>query len=325
LILTARKVAYIGGGDIPLAEPPHSFCPKTGKRPIDCDQGKDSTVIKRGMHWVVIIAISFATLGCVAQGEMDRAKTMSRTKDDQIANLKARLEEQRAEIEALRAQANRTDPDILAQLEQAQADRDRLQKELADLMAKVGQLPTGPLPAAVDQALMQLAASNPGLMTYDPALGMIRFASDLTFALGSADVASGAVGSLNELARILNTPLAQPYEVRIVGHTDNVPIQRVADRHPTNWHLSVHRAISVKDVIQRAGVSPQRIGIGGYGEFRPVVPNGPRGAQANRRVEIYLVPMAATSRVGATPGDVVDSQPAAPRSRPEAVDPALFK
>ena len=31
--------------------------------------------------------------------------------------------------------------------------------------------------------------------------------------------------------------------------------------------------------------------VAGYGEFRPVEPNGPRGSEANRRVEIFLVAM----------------------------------
>ena len=31
--------------------------------------------------------------------------------------------------------------------------------------------------------------------------------------------------------------------------------------------------------------------IGGFGEFRPLVENGRRGAAANRRVEIRLLPM----------------------------------
>jgi len=45
----------------------------------------------------------------------------------------------------------------------------------------------------------------------------------------------------------------------------------------------------VKDVLQNAGVSPTRMSVAGYGEYRPIVPNGPGGAEANRRVEIFLV------------------------------------
>ena len=31
--------------------------------------------------------------------------------------------------------------------------------------------------------------------------------------------------------------------------------------------------------------------MAGYGEFRPIVANGAKGAAANRRVELVLVPM----------------------------------
>lgn len=282
----------------------------------------------RGARFLLLIALSFLAVGCVAQGEQDRLLRSNRVKDDQIANLKAQLEERDATIAALRAQQAQPSPELLAQIEQLQADRNRLQNELNELLQRVNELPTGPLPAEIDQALVQLAASNPNLMTYDPKLGMIRFASDLTFALGSVEVSSAATTSLRELARILNTPLAQPYEVRVVGHTDNVPIgnPRTRQQHPTNWHLSVHRAISVKDVLEKAGVSANRIGVGGYGEFRPVVANGPRGAQANRRVEIYLVPMPQNTQLAPAPAAPVEpAKPAAPARRAEPEAPEFFK
>jgi chemotaxis protein MotB len=61
--------------------------------------------------------------------------------------------------------------------------------------------------------------------------------------------------------------------------------------HPTNWHLSVHRAISVENLMESNGVSPTRISVKGYGEYRPLEANeaGKKGNPKNRRVEIYLV------------------------------------
>ena len=37
-----------------------------------------------------------------------------------------------------------------------------------------------------------------------------------------------------------------------------------------------------------------RSGGAGDGEYRPIVPNGPRGAAENRRVEIFLAPLPKT-------------------------------
>ncbi|MCC7205573.1 MAG: OmpA family protein [Phycisphaeraceae bacterium] len=145
-----------------------------------------------------------------------------------------------------------------------------------------------------DAALAELAAAHPGLLTYDAQRGMVKFNADLTFALGSTEIKPEAVGTLRQFAEILNSASAARYEVRILGHTDNVPVSRPAtkQKHPNNWYLSAHRSISVMEVLTGSGVPGQRVIVAGAGEFRPVVANaGRRGAEANRRVEIYLVPM----------------------------------
>mgnify|MGYP003693640179 CR=1 FL=1 len=64
----------------------------------------------------------------------------------------------------------------------------------------------------------------------------------------------------------------------VVGHTDTLPIGPITGRkHPTNWHLSVHRAIAVMFTLKNYGVEYLRMGCMGYGEFRPRVPNPNRG------------------------------------------------
>jgi chemotaxis protein MotB len=172
-----------------------------------------------------------------------------------------------------------------------------MQKLAADydaLMTQVRDLAFGPLPEDMSRALSELAAQYPDVLSFDPKKGMLRFASDFTFALGSADLTSSAQASLTKLAGILNTPTGQGFEVRVIGHTDNVPISQPQTRakHPTNWHLSAHRAISVASSLMSSGVSANRFQVAGYGEYRPVVPNPTKGGAAqNRRVEIFLLPM----------------------------------
>jgi chemotaxis protein MotB len=129
-------------------------------------------------------------------------------------------------------------------------------------------------------------------MTYESQQGMVKFRSDLTFDLGSAEVKDEARASLKKLAGIIDSPMAGEYTACIVGHTDNVPISKPSTKaqHPTNWHLSVHRAIAVMEELQKAGVPSARMGVAGYGEYRPVAGNQARsGNAANRRVEIYIV------------------------------------
>lgn len=250
------------------------------------------------MNWTLRLnarALMLATVialatGCVSQRQYDDLQTLYRRSQEQIVDLQAQLEEKQAEIEVLKAHAQ--DPAVLSKLEAAVAERDRLAKALATAEEQLRALGASPaLEPELNTALMDLVRSDPALMSYDPAMGMVKFRSDLTFALGSTDVSAEATASLNKLAGILRSPVASKYEARIVGHTDNVRISRPATKaqHPTNWHLSVHRAIAVKDVLVKAGVPETQVGVGGYGEFRPVTSNTRGGNAANRRVEIYLV------------------------------------
>ena len=104
----------------------------------------------------------------------------------------------------------------------------------------------------------------------------------------------------------MNSSAGSGYIARIVGHTDNVPIGRpeTKAKHPTNWHLSVHRAIAVKDLLTRTGVDPSRMSVAGYGEHRPIAPNSAKGNDLNRRVEIYLVRPQPGDNFASPTGDV---------------------
>ncbi len=60
--------------------------------------------------------------------------------------------------------------------------------------------------------------------------------------------------------------------------------------HPTNWHLSTHRAISVGRETPDHGHRPHPHRGRGRGEFDPLVTNNANGnTPQNRRVDIYIV------------------------------------
>lgn len=239
---------------------------------------------------VVLLAVSVLG-GCVAQGKYDRMQRLYRTSQEQIVDLQAQLEEARSRIKALE-QAKSEDPQAQKRIEELKKERDQLRQALADAKKKLqSQASTGgTLPERVDEELQRLAANNDEL-TYVQDKGMVKFASDVTFGLGSAQVSNEAKQTVQQVAQVLQTPAAQPFDVRIVGHTDAVPIEKPSTKknHPTNWHLSVHRAIAIEKVLEGSGVSPKRMGVAGYGQYRPIAPNGPDGSnKKNRRVELYL-------------------------------------
>ena len=252
----------------------------------------------------MLVAVTFVAAGCVSQRYVDDLNMLYRRSQEQVLDLRAQLEEKETEIDVIRAAMSNQDPTLSEKLQKAVSGHDRLSKALAEAESRLRSIGSETaLDPAMDAALVNLSKSNPQLMTYDSEMGMVQFQSDLTFNLGSTDVNKQALQSLDKLAQLLKSPTGNQYRVRIEGHTDNVPIGRPATRaqHPTNWHLSVHRAIAVKDALVHAGVNAKRMGVAGFGEHRPVAPNGPKGNKANRRVEIYLVRESTRAALSAPP------------------------
>ncbi|MBI1749444.1 MAG: OmpA family protein [Acidobacteria bacterium] len=101
--------------------------------------------------------------------------------------------------------------------------------------------------------------------------------------------------SIDSVARIAGILGQYPVNVRIEGHTDNVPIH--TGRFPSNWELSTTRATEITRLfITRFGFSPQRLSAAGFAEFHPVSENDtPDGRAANRRVDIVVHSAAASS------------------------------
>jgi len=229
------------------------------------------------------------------------------------ATLTQRLDDVTQENERLRADLSavqRGAQTAESTMGDLQKENTRLRTELSNnrsLMERLDQrlrgIAVAPIDQRTDKALRDLAASNPDLIKYDPDRAMLRFSSDLTFDSGSAQVRDTASDTLSTLAGVLNGA-AKDYELTIVGHTDSAAISAAtARRHATNTHLSVHRAISVKQRLGSLGVANGRMLVAGWGPERPIVPNTERGnTPENRRVEIFLeLPEGAASEEAADP------------------------
>ncbi|MGC2502361.1 MAG: OmpA family protein, partial [Silvibacterium sp.] len=81
-----------------------------------------------------------------------------------------------------------------------------------------------------------------------------------------------------------------PYDIRIEGHTDNVPIH--TGQFDSNWELSTARATRLTRLfIEQHGFRPARLSASGYAEFHPVASNATaEGRSENRRVDIIVLP-----------------------------------
>ena len=250
-------------------------------------------------RFTVLAIVSSVLAACVPQQKYDDLLTAYRGQEQQLLSMQSDLQTSRANEERLRAQlaAAAGDLEQLAAIRNgAKGDIDKLLADYERLLKQVGNLNMGPLPAELNTALVNLAAQYPDVLTFDQRSGMLRFSSDFTFASGSAALNANAQTLVQKLASILNTPVAQPFEVKVVGHTDNQPVKRVASQHPSNMYLSAHRAISVRDALVGDGVAANRMQVAGYGEFRPIKGNDtPEGREANRRVVLIVEPAGSKS------------------------------
>ena len=113
----------------------------------------------------------------------------------------------------------------------------------------------------------------------------VELRTDILFPSGVARLSPQAGDVLDSMASILK-PFPNP--VRIEGYTDDRPIN--TSLYPSNWELSAARAASVARLFSEQGVDPARLGIMGWGEYRPSADNTTEdGRNHNRRVLIVVL------------------------------------
>lgn len=131
---------------------------------------------------------------------------------------------------------------------------------------------------------------------------------------GSAVPHQGSIKTLNQIADVLRTT---PYDIRIEGHTDNMPIH--TEQFDSNWELSTTRATYMaKFFIVNHHFTPTRLSASGYAEFHPVAENTTAAGRAqNRRVDIIVLP-----KVTATPAPVIPMTRTKPASIAASLPPS---
>ena len=106
------------------------------------------------------------------------------------------------------------------------------------------------------------------------------------FDSGEAQLMPGAGDKIKRIAEVL---LQYGLDMRVEGHTDDVPIHNAA--FASNWDLSTARAMAVAMMLlKESNVDPRRMSIAGYAQYHPSASNDtPEGRRANRRVDIVVV------------------------------------
>jgi len=249
-------------------------------------------------YCLVIVCLGWLLInssGCVSKAQYDDCVRRNQIQEESIQRLEAEKDQERLRADRLQQQLDllqETEPFWQKQISALEDQLAKKQQIIDQLSEQVGKIA---LPPELSGALADWALqSGTDLVSYDDQTGIVRFKSDLLFELGSDIVQAEAAPRLEQLAGIMNTPAAEGFDLLIVGHTDDVwnALPETMAKHPSNWHLSAHRAISVENILARAGMAETRLAVMGMGEFRPIAPNAPnqQGNPQNRRVEIFIVP-----------------------------------
>lgn len=254
--------------------------------------------------------------GCVSMAEHDRLRARNRTLAAEKEALAQTLYDIRSANEGVQSHVGlcerelATKGELIANLRSENELLEGVRKMCLNELERLGQKQLGDitivgskLPEALNEAIKSFARQQPDLVVFDEKRGTVKWKADLLFALGSDEVKDSSLEALRKFTEVLNAPVASEFEVVVVGHTDNRPIVRpeTKARFPTNWHLSAGRAISVSRALERFNYPPERIGVMGYGPYRPVANNASEaGASQNRRVEVYLIPRGSLVQASAT-------------------------
>lgn len=274
--------------------------------------------------WVVALAVAPA---CVTTGTHEKkVAELTKLREDEAAAAKAREQAQADQL----ATAEKTIAETKASLDKATAERDALQKQVAestDLVAtmrqrleKLGQnvdnlvKERGELTktmadttARLEDLRKQKAAAEARVATFRNLVAKLRSMIDagqlkvvirggrMIIALPNDILFDSGKTDVKSDGKAALTKVAQV--LATVTDRDFLVAGHTDDlpiktaQFPSNWELSTRRAVEVVKFLIEKGMKPKVLAAAGYGEFDPAVANDSTEHRAqNRRIEIVLQP-----------------------------------
>ena len=160
-------------------------------------------------------------------------------------------------------------------------------RQRALILAGVGALAGGAIGNYMDRQEAELRAELQGTGVSVTRIGdniTLNMPGHVTFATDSSDLSPAFFDVLTSVSKVMTN--YDQTVVEVAGHTDSTG----SDAY--NQALSERRASSVAQYLETQGIMSQRLITIGLGESMPVADNGSAsGRQANRRVEITMVPV----------------------------------
>lgn len=177
------------------------------------------------------------------------------------------------DLQVLQTRADKVD-----QLEQENA---LLKQERESLAQSINQLNT---------QLEQEITEKQVLIEQNAQTGTIKITMQQNILFPSGSFEIDQAGAAEMLRKVISS-LDGENKLRIVGHTDNLPVaKRWRSRFSDNWDLSARRAGEVaRFLIWGAGFSPENIEVVGRAHMQPIASNATEEGRAlNRRIELFI-------------------------------------
>ncbi|MCC3305406.1 peptidoglycan -binding protein [Sneathiella sp. HT1-7] len=224
------------------------------------------------------------TLYLQTQDKLTEEEELSAAARAQVATLNAQISALRNEL----AKLNQA-------LDASEAKDVEQQAQIADLGKRLNQAL-----AAKVQELQQYRSEFFGklreVLKNRPGISIVGdrfvFQSEVLFDAGQAELGPEGKQDMAKFAATLleiakDIPTDIDWILRVDGHTDSQPISTA--RFPSNWELSVARALSVTKFLISQGVPAKRLAPTGFGEFQPIDNRDDEiGYLRNRRIELKL-------------------------------------
>jgi chemotaxis protein MotB len=179
-----------------------------------------------------------------------------------------KLEAEKTELAAAKDELSKDVQAKTGELEQLKGTYDKLEDKMKDEIAKGD---------------IRLSQSGGKLR--------VDLVDKILFDSGEAVISKRGEGVLSRVGAVLAA--MDDKQIQVSGHTDSNPIsEKLAPQFPTNWELSVSRAVNVVRFLEeKASVPAKNLTATGYGQYHPIASNKTAAGRArNRRIEILLTP-----------------------------------
>ncbi|NBD09339.1 MULTISPECIES: flagellar motor protein MotB [Corallococcus] len=251
---------------------------------------------ERGRAWVPWLVTALVTVlaGMVlylshrSSNIADAAAAAATTRANEAEAAKRSLESKLSALELERTK-------LTAEKEQLNTEKDQLNQTVQEQEAELTRLKA--TYEDLQDKMKKEIAEGAIRLTQNGGRIQVDLVDKVLFDSGDASISARGQEVLTRLGGVLSK--VDDKLIQVSGHTDDSPpSQKLQATFPTNWELSVARAVNVVRFLQdKGGVPAKRMLAAGYGDTRPLTANAsPQGRARNRRIELLLIPELAARR-----------------------------